>query len=475
MYVKEAIAAIDYELVQGSVDTYIESISCHAKHIDQDSLFVCMQGIRADGHDYIAQAVMKGASAIMVERKVALEFIPSDCTVLQVKDARAVLPAIASAFYEGPSKSFHLYGIAGTHGISPVAHFLSLILESQEKRHGHIGTIQPMEQKQKRHIRFPFSTPEASDLQHTFHQMKKEAITDVIMDISTLEHTYHRVDGCSFDTILYMGSSFDTNWSESEIEHYTNKMSQLLSENNQIIVNHAAVSNDPLIDREAPCITFGTDSDADYYASNVQNDGDYITFTFHGAGIEEGFTIPTGGDESVLYATAAVTIALQNGVEIDLIRDSLYNARTFHPTERMITEEGYSLLVENTHSLEELEKLMFNVRANTPGKIITVMDVEIDEHHVMRNEINGPITDLSDYLILTTNPSSSVHYASIVQRIEEVIMEADYEIMENRDHAIERGMLVAEEGDTIFITSRHHQQEIMEKWLGEADRPSLST
>lgn len=90
----------------------ISSIAYDSRRVTPGSLFVCIRGERFDGHDFVADAVSRGASAILAER------VPESVTVpvVVVPDTRQALPIIANRFFDYPSRRLKLIGVTGTKG-----------------------------------------------------------------------------------------------------------------------------------------------------------------------------------------------------------------------------------------------------------------------------------------------------------------------------------------------------------------------
>lgn len=122
----------------------IRGITCNSKKTEEDSLFVCIQGSRADGHDYIEEACNFGASCILIEKLVSggrmLKF-PGNVAVVLVKDTREALAGISRIWFGSPADKLKVIGVTGTKGKSTVAVMIREMLESLGQKCGLIGTI----------------------------------------------------------------------------------------------------------------------------------------------------------------------------------------------------------------------------------------------------------------------------------------------------------------------------------------------
>ena len=113
---------IEYVLKQGKTDIQITTLEKDSRKVQNGSVYVCIVGINADGHDYIKEAVAKGASVIVTERN--LENPPEDITWVQVEDTRYALALMAAAYFGYPADKLKIIGITGTKGKTTCAYMM---------------------------------------------------------------------------------------------------------------------------------------------------------------------------------------------------------------------------------------------------------------------------------------------------------------------------------------------------------------
>ncbi len=152
MRLKELIGGLDY-LVNGSDDVEVTGIHFDSRSVEAGGLFVAVAGQRADGGDFLGDAVKRGASCVVVEREAReKEEEAAGCpkadapvffgvTTVTVDNVREALSVLSSRFYGSPSEALALIGITGTNGKTTVAYIVESILQEAGFSVGVIGTI----------------------------------------------------------------------------------------------------------------------------------------------------------------------------------------------------------------------------------------------------------------------------------------------------------------------------------------------
>ncbi len=186
-------------------DPEITSIHASAQDVKPGGLFIAIKGFKADGHDYIDQALANGAAAIITGRIFYKK--NSGAVMVEVKDTRKAMSSIAARFYGNPSNNLVCIGITGTNGKTTTTWILESILKAAGHETGVIGTVNFRYKNQN--FNSPVTTPESIDLHRILAQMKKVGVTHVIMEVSSHAIDLHRVRNCAFDTAIFTNLSQD--------------------------------------------------------------------------------------------------------------------------------------------------------------------------------------------------------------------------------------------------------------------------
>ncbi|MEM4756281.1 MAG: Mur ligase family protein, partial [Candidatus Woesearchaeota archaeon] len=196
----------DFE-INGEVSKIFKSISYNSKDIKKGDLFVAIKGLNNDGHDFIDEAIKKGASAIVFEKTHYKPINNKNVTWIGVDDSRDALAWIASRFYDNPSKDIHLIGITGTNGKTSTTYMVESIAKVAGLSPGVIGTIE-YRWKGRRETS-PNTTPESRDLQELIFHMKHDGVNCIIMEVSSHALELSRADDVHFDVVAFTNLTRD--------------------------------------------------------------------------------------------------------------------------------------------------------------------------------------------------------------------------------------------------------------------------
>ena len=111
----------------------IKGIKINSQEVEKGDLFICTKGVTADRHDYVNDAVSRGAVAIVASKKVDV-----DVPVIMVEDTNLELPRLCSKFYGNPEEKIKIYSVTGTDGKTSVATITQYLLGNDVC--GYMGT-----------------------------------------------------------------------------------------------------------------------------------------------------------------------------------------------------------------------------------------------------------------------------------------------------------------------------------------------
>ncbi|HEY6068724.1 MAG TPA: Mur ligase family protein, partial [Gaiellaceae bacterium] len=164
MQLERLIAALAPTDVIGSAAAEIRELAYDAREAPRDSLFFCIPGASADGHDFAPDAIRRGASALVVERPLDV-----DVPQLVVPSVRAAMPRAAVEFFGDPTAELPVAAITGTNGKTTTAYLLWSILAAAGEQPGLLTNVERRVGGDARAV--GLNTPESIDLQRLFREM----------------------------------------------------------------------------------------------------------------------------------------------------------------------------------------------------------------------------------------------------------------------------------------------------------------
>ena len=204
MILGELVKGMSHYEISGDPEQPINGLAYDSRQVKPGNLFVALRGHQQDGHDYLRDALEKGAVALVGE---SFPGIGEDVTRVRVKDSREALSKLSILFYDHPFEGLNLIGITGTNGKTTTSYLLESILSTAGAKPGVVGTI---------NYRYggktypaPVTTPESLDLMRFIREMADDGVTDVIMEVSSHALDQKRTEGCPFRVAIFTNLSRD--------------------------------------------------------------------------------------------------------------------------------------------------------------------------------------------------------------------------------------------------------------------------
>ncbi len=466
MRLAELIVGVEAEIVRGDPDVAIADLAYDSQRVGPGTLFFCVRGMTADGHEFAPGAVERGAAALVVEREL-------DLAVPQVKvpDARAAMGPLAVRFWGDPTAELKVVGITGTNGKTTTAFLLRRILEAEGHQTGLLGTVKRVVGGREEEV--VRTTPEAIDLQATFRRMLDGGDEACVMEVSSHALALGRSEGISYDVRAFTNLTQDHLDFHSDMEDYfaAKRMLFEVREDGDASSRGTAVINaddeygrrliDELRDHGSAPVTFSASGDAaDFRAEDVEFDAGSTRFRCLAPDGEVRVEMPLPGHFNVENALAALASAGALGVGIEAGAAALRGAERV-PGRFEPVDEGqpFAVLVDYAHTPDSLENVLRAARRVTEGRVICVFGCGGDRDREKRPLMGAIGSELSDLCVVTSdNPRSEDPEAIIADVLAGVPGRDAVEVEPNRRAAIALALGEASAGDTVVIAGKGHEQ-----------------
>lgn len=436
-------------------DVQITNIQYDSRKVSEGCLFVCIEGFKVDGHDFINEAIAKGAVAVAVSKDVSVE---GEVVLIKHPNTRKLLAELSSRFYGNPTQKLNLIGVTGTKGKTTTTFMIKSILEHSGHKVGLIGTI--ANYIGDKIIPADRTTPESLELQQMFSDMLGQGVDTVVMEVSSHSLDLFRVYACDFNVGVFTNLSQDHLDFHLNFDNYFAAKAKLFDMCRMAAINIDDSYGHRLLDKSNCEIrTFSINRDADFSAHDVEILPEGTSFSCIYEGKPCKVSIPIPGKFSVYNALAAITACGAYGVSKENIVGGLENLKVPGRAETVQTDRNFSVMVDYAHSPDSLENILQAVKVYAKGRVVVIFGCGGDRDRTKRpimGEIAGRLADLT--IITSDNPRSEEPEA-IIKEIEEGIKRtgSEYIIISDRRAAIEYSIKNAKENDFILIAGKGHE------------------
>ena len=455
----------------------ISGLAYDSRAVRPGELFFCVSGFRSDGHDFAAQAVARGAAALVVERRLDL-----DVPQVVVDSVRAAMAPIAARFFHDPTSELRVVGVTGTNGKTTTAYLVRALLEATGEQCGLLGTVKSVVGSVERPV--TRTTPEAIDLQRDFRAMLEGGDRACAMEVSSHALELGRSDGINFAAAVFTNISRDHLDFHDTMEDYFQAKRRLFcprtpaagpaSAPQRWLAHAPGVSvvnvGDPYGRRLAAEIdgarTFAVDAPADYSATALRCDFDGCSFMLRSPHGERNLTLPMPGRFNVANALAALAAADVLGGDFDVLVAALERGvrvpGRFEPVEE---GQDFAVLVDYAHTPDSLENVLraaielARPSERAQGRVVCVFGAGGDRDRGKRPVMGEIAARLADVVLVTSdNPRSEDPEQIIAEIVAGVAPAPAVRSIVDRRAAIVEAIASARKGDVVVIAGKGHEQ-----------------
>lgn len=439
-------------------DAEVTGLSTDSRTTCAGDLFFAVRGTNHDGSLFIAEALGRGAAAVVSGRVLDLE---EGVPLVQVDDERKAKGLLASYFYGHPSTRLDCVGVTGTNGKTTTSYMLRAILEQDGRSTGLLGTIRHLVGNES--IRGQTTTPDAVNIQKFLARM-----VDENQDAAVIEASSHALDQSRCEAVRFRIGVF-TNLSREHLDYHRNmeeyarakaRLFQFLDESAVAVVNRDDEYGPVMVEScRCPVLTYGLSKAADVRGTVRRQDIDGFSMILHTPEGEIDVRSRLLGRHNIYNALAASAAAQALGVPLASIKAGL-EALTMVPGRVESVEAGqdFRVIVDYAHTDDALQKLLENLRPLTAGRLITVFGCGGDRDTFKRPLMASSATSLSDLTVITSDNPRSEDPQKIISDILTGCKEgADVIIEPDRREAIEIAIGQAQGGDIVVIAGKGHE------------------
>lgn len=481
MRLKDFLTLQKLEQAEGDLDQEVAGLVYDSRRVAKGDLFFAVPGEKTDGHQFITQAIERGATAVVLTHTSGLQ---PGMTFVRVKDVRATMGLWGAHFYGRPASRLKLVGVTGTNGKTTTTYLVESILASAGMEPGVIGTINY--RYSGKEMPAHHTTPESIDLHALFAEMVRSKVKSVAMEVSSHALVQERVRGLDFDVGVFTNLSRDHLDYHQSMDDYFGAKSRLFTDYlpssaksaKAAVINGDDARGVELLSkaRSAGLTTwsYGRDAEWDINPLELHNDvtgqsgkikvkGRVIDFSSElvGAANLDNILAAVGVGFALALPEAAIVQGIKNLKSVPGRLEKIENAR------------GVAVLVDYAHTPDALEKVLGAVRPLTDARIVTVFGCGGDRDRGKRPLMGEIAARLSDIVILTSDNPRSEDPARILEDIEAGVAQTGkarlgakeaevqglpgYAVEADRRKAIDIALRWAQPGDVVVIAGKGHE------------------
>ncbi len=454
----------------------ITGLSFDSRKVKPGDMYFCLPGLTFDGHDFIPQAIDKGAIAIVHSRPI--EHPGAGAVYIRVDDPVDALSQASKIFYNRPAEEMFMYGITGTNGKSTIANIIRY-LEQPELPCGYIGTIAIAYGSNT--FAPDLTTPDTVFLQKTLRDMVNAGMKACAMEVSSHGLAQKRVDGIDFDIAVFSNFTYDHLDFHGTMENYFEAKSRLFKQRVKSTGKSILNADDPKSEElaalsQASVKTYGIKNPADYRAINILMTSKGTSFDL----VYGTKTYPVHsnmvGEFNIYNLLASIAAVHQSGhlplEEILKKADSIPQVQG--RMEQIREGQPFHVIVDFAHTPDGMEKMFrFGKSITKPdGKLIAVFGSAGKRDKPKRKVFGQLAEQYCNSVFLTEDDPRDEDAREIAEEIRSGMSSVKNVFVPERYEAIRQAIESAGEGDTVLLLGKGdepfmYREKGRAPWMGD--------
>ena len=437
------------EIYEGFPDIEIKGVKINSKECEPGDLFVCIQGVTADRHQFVEEAFNNGAVAFVASKEINV-----DAPVVYVDDPNKELPIICRKFYDYPDTKLKLIGVTGTNGKTTVASIIYDILGNELCGYQGTNGIMCKDFNEK----IVNTTPGPERLYMYFNRFLEAGCKYLSLETSSEAFYRERLKDITFQVGILTNVTQDHLNVHETLENYIECKKQLFQ---QVDKHGFCILNidDPHFvefNKAAQGIvyTYGKAS-SDLQIVNVEEHIDKTNITLKYQGKTYDIESPLLGEFNAYNLAAAILTILCLGFAMDKILERINCIKVPNGRcEFLNYGQNYSIVLDYAHTPDAFDKIYALLNKIKKNRIITVTGSAGGREHDKRPDMGKIVLENSDHVIFTMDDPRNEDVNTIIDELVSTSERTNYERIIDRKEAIKHAFEMAQEGDIVLIAGK---------------------
>jgi len=444
-------------------DIEITGLHYDSRKIKPGNIFFAIKGLKDDGNKFVSDAINNGAVLIFTEDDIRMQ---SAVPAIKTNEIRKLMAEYSGIFYGDPSSKLKLIGITGTNGKTTTSYLIRSFLNDAGYRTGLLGTIDYEVGDQKTESKL--TTPDSVEVNMMLSEMVNSGTQFCIMEVSSIALVMDRVYGLKFDTAVYTNLTSEHLDFHKDMENYFEAKKILfdnLQESAKAISNSDDLYGQSILENcRAKKFFYSGKNESDLRSFNEKLSLSGLEFDVKWNGRTYTLNSNLTGRFNIYNILASVSTVLQYDIDMTMIQSSLLNFKEVSGRfNRIKLPNGAIAVIDYSHTSDSLKNAIESAREIVDeekkfGKVITIFGCGGNKDRTKRSVMGELATGLSDRAIITSdNPRFEEPMDIIDEIISGIKDKKNFEVIENREEAIKKGLEISREGDIVLICGKGHE------------------
>jgi len=446
-------------------DVAVTGVSQDSRTTRRGDLFLAWAGSVSDAHEFVGDAVKRGAVATVVERR-----LPVGVPQLVVNDGRRAAALAADVVMGYPSRRLRTFAVTGTNGKTTTA-ILIRHLMGPDVPTAVIGTLGLLERDGIRPGSEKLTTPGPVQVAVWLRELADGGMSAVVFEASSHALDQRRLDALQFEVVVF------TNLTQDHLDYHADlaayfaakaRLVELAAAQGTVVVNRGDPAWNRLDTMGKAVRTFGIERAADVSAHDLHLDAQGATFTLRVDGTEWRVRTPLLARHNVENALAATAAALAAGVSLDAVVERLGTAPQVDGRLEAVVTSPFAVLIDFAHTPAALASALAAVKPLTRGRLIVLFGAGGDRDPSKRRPMAEAVAGVADVIVLTSDNPRTEDPERILDDLEAGLADVEHRRVCDRRAAIEEALSMARPGDTVVLAGKGHERYQV---IGQEKRP----
>lgn len=432
-------------------DIEITGLTIDSRKVKPGFLFVCVEGLNNDGHQYAKKAVENGAICVLSTKSVDVEV-----TNIVIEDTVTTFSSLCNEFYNFPSKEMKMIGITGTDGKTTTTSILNQMLDDS----GYIGT-NGIIYNDKNYMLGHTTTPEADDLHSILREMSDSGVKYVNLEVTSHAIALKRTEDVSFNVLGITNVTSEHLDMHGSVENYVKvKKSMFDYEADVKILNVDDTYYNEFASSVGSHITYGVHGECDFKAINIISDVDSLKYSLIYNSKTYEVKVNLIGEFNVYNTLLAISVCYSLGYSIE---DCIKRLEKVYPIDGRANfikgNHDFTVVIDFAHTPEGIRQIIKYFK-DIEKNIIVVVGSAGDRDKLKRPVIGEIVSSNANYAIYTNEDPRSENELDILKDIAKGSITDNYELITDRSSAIKRAFELAKKDDVVLLLGKGIENSI---------------